>query len=576
MCRRILLLIMMLWSVRAEAGFIPEQPIMPVRNLRPDMTGYILTVLKGTEPERLPIKIVSIAPQKPGRELSDEIIIRFTGKHKLAQGMSGSPVYVQGKLIGAVRSGWDMSDQSLACVAPIESMCRVFDEEASQKSLAPNPYTSSLYISGISPGNSSLSALGRTLGLTFTQGVSLGAHDLSVSPSRFKPGDAVSAMFVWGDIEAGAVGTITATSKDGRFLAFGHPVNKAGKVSYPAAKTYIHDIVNSLQFPFKLASPTSINGVFTHDREAGAGGRSGLYPPSIGAEFRFKDLDTGAQSSYRFRVIADEFMSRELLVKVFTALAEEAWGRKGQGTMMVNLHIDGKAVPGGWSRRDIFYSDEDILENAFEQAGHIIDAYLTQPFEETMPAGFVMTVEATQKPRVLLIEDVKVSKETVKPGEFITVTVKLRGWRTAPIERKFMMRVPADANDGVCMLVVRGGSVEPSEQISVDEGWKSINSLSRMLTEFKAADANNELILELYADRMGELLETVIDHAKAKKDKKPKKDDKPAEPESDLLPEEEEYLSETKARYIDEGILRVFSSEYFIDGMMKRIIHVEK
>ncbi|MBQ7156004.1 MAG: hypothetical protein IJR85_10695 [Synergistaceae bacterium] len=580
MCRRILLFVLMLWCVRAEAGFVPEQPIMPVRDLRPNMTGYILTVLKGTEPERLPIKIVSIAPQKPGRELSDEIIIRFTGRHKLAQGMSGSPVYVQGKLIGAVRSGWDMSDQTLACVAPIESMCRVFDEEASQKSLTPTPYslTSNLYISGLNPSNSSLLALGRTLGLTFTQGVSLSAQDLTVSPYRFRPGDAVSAMFVWGDIEAGAVGTITATSKDGRFLAFGHPVNKAGKVSYPAAKTYIHEVVNSLQFPFKLASPASINGVFTHDREAGAGGRSGLYPPSIGAEFRFKNLDTGAQSSYRFRVIADEFMSRELLVKVFTALAEEAWGSKGQGTMMVNLHIDGKAIPDGWSRRDIFYSDEDILEKAFEQAEHIIDAYLTQPFEETMPSGFVMTVEATQKPRVLLIEDVKLSKETAKPGESITVTVKLRGWRTAPIERKFTMKIPADANDGVCMLVVRGGSVESSEQISVDEGWKSIDSLGRMLTEFKAADANNELILELYADRTGEIINAVLDQLaeKGKKDKKTKKDEKPAEPDSGLLPEEEEYLSETKARYIEEGTMRVFSSEYFIDGMMKRLIHVEK
>ena len=83
------------------------------------------------------------------------------------------------------------------------------------------------------------------------------------------------------------------------------------------------------------------------------------------------------------------------------------------------------------------------------------------------------------------------------------------------------------------------------------------------MTEFKAADANNELILELNADR-GD----VITKALRKKAKK-------AEREPDLLPEEEEYLSETKARRIEEGTLRIFSSEYFIDGMMKRLIHVE-
>ncbi len=94
-----LIILLLVCSCSEAAKFVPEQQIMPVSKLKPGMTGYILTVIKGTVPERIPVKIISIAPQKPGRELSDEILLKLTGKHKLAQGMSGSPVYIQGKFL---------------------------------------------------------------------------------------------------------------------------------------------------------------------------------------------------------------------------------------------------------------------------------------------------------------------------------------------------------------------------------------------------------------------------------------------------------------------------------------------
>lgn len=556
---------LLLVSTCANANiFIPEQPIMPVSELQPGMTGYILTVLHGTDPERIPVKVVSISPEKPGRELSDEILIRITGKQKLAQGMSGSPVYVGEKLIGGVRSGWELSDQTLAFVAPIESMCAVFDGETPQK---PQGLTlSEISISGLSTNNSALQELGKSLGMTFVQGVPLSASSLALSGEKLKPGDAVTALIVWGDIEAGAVGTVTATARDGRFLAFAHAFNKSGETAYPAAKTYIHEIVNSLAFPFKLASPQSINGTFIQDREAGVGGKMGKYPPSISAKLIFKDLDTGREDSCKFRVITDEFLSGQILVRVFAALAEEFWRQKGQGTMSVSLRVDGKALPNGWVRKDIFYSDSNILGEAFKQTQAIITAYMIQPFEETMPAGFTMTIEATQKPKVLLIEDVTLSADTAKPGGEVGVSVKLRGWRTEPTTHSFTMKIPDDASEGVCELIVRGGGTESMGQKGIQGGWKSIDSMQRMFTEFRAADANNELILELNADKLDDALK------KALADKKNKK----AKREPDLLPEEEEYLSETKARRIKEGTLRIFRSEYFIDGMMKRIIHVEK
>ena len=554
-------------SFSEAAPFIPEQPIMTINELQAGMTGYILTVMKGTDPERIPIKIVSIVHQKPGREVSDEILFRITGKHKLSEGMSGSPLYVQGKIIGGVRSGWELSDHMLGFATPIESMCNVFTYSPKQKNNGHN--LTGVSISGITPNTPALQSLGKTFGLSFVQGVPSGVKQLPLSREKLKPGDPVSALLVWGDIEVGAVGTVTATAKDGRFLAFAHAFNKAGNVGYPVGKAYIHETVNSLAFPFKLASSESINGTFTHDREAGIGGKFGVYPQSISATLIFRDMDAETEDKFSFRVIADEFMSRELITKVFRALAEEAWRRRGQGTMSVNLRIDGRAAPEGWARQDIFFSDKNILDEAFKQTDAVIDAFMTQPFSETMPAGFTLTIEATQKPKVLLIEDVKLSADTAKPGETVGVTVTLRAWRREPTEHAFTMKIPDDASEGVCELIVRGGSTEPMRQISVDEGWKSINSLQRMLAEFRAVDANNELILELNADRLNDELKKALSRKSSKRSKKTQRD-------PDLLPEQEEYLSETKARRMKEGSLRIFRSDYFIDGMMKRIIHVEK
>ena len=558
-------LVLLILCTCAEAAFVPEVPVMTVGELKPGMKGYALTVMKGLEPVRIPVQVVSIIPQNPGKSIKNEILIKFTDNTRLAQGMSGSPVYVNGRLIGAIRSGWDFSDHTMALLAPIEDMCRVFDyPDAENKTLKDMFELSAVSFSGIDINTPSMKRLAETLGVSFTQGISSGGS--YAVGTGLKPGDSVTALLVWGDVEMGVVGTVTAKSRQGRILAFGHKFMKRGTASYPAARTYIHGLVNNATFPFKLATAQTLEGTFTQDREAGLGGRLGYFLPSISAELVFRNLDTNITNRYKFRVAADEFMAAELITSMYSGLCEEAWGRKGQGTMSVNLRIDGRNVPDGWARRDIFFSEEDVTASALEQARAIIGSYLTQPFSEIMPVGFMLDVSASQRPKMLIIEEID-APESAKPGQEIEVTVRLRGWRAERTERKFTMRIPEDAEEGVCELIVRGGGEDSMRQVSVEEGWKSIASLERMLTEFKARDANNELVLELNIDRSAETLKKILE---GKKDKNTK-----AVKEPDLLPEEEEYLSETKARRIKEGSLRVYSSDYFVDGMMKKIIHVE-
>ena len=541
-------------------NFVPEQPIMKINEIKPGMSGYILTVTKGTEPVKMPVKIVGIVPQKPDTVMQNKILIKFLGKNKLAQGMSGSPVFIKNKLIGGIRSGWDNTDQSLALVTPIEAMCEIFNTE--NFSYDDDLKLFNLSVAGMNAN--SVSGLSKVLGLNISQGISTGSGQLEIKNEKFKPGDSVAAMLVWGDVEISAAGTVTATSKDGKFLAFAHEFLNRGKVAYPAAAAFIHETVDSYSFPFKLASSVYINGIITQDRESAVGGRTGVFPQSFEAELRFKNLDTNKQHKYKFRVIPDEFLTANLIEGIYKGLLTEAWGRKGQGTMDVNLRIEGGNIQNGFARRDIFFSDEDIANEALKDTAEIIDAYMTQPFSETMPSGFILTVEATEKPKVLRIEDVE-TVSVAKPGEEVEIKVKLRGWRTEQTEKIFRLKIPENVS-GVVEVVVRGGGINPMPQTAIEEGLKAVDSLQRMLTEFKAADANNELIIELNSDTLGDALKKALGKNKNENNNE----------NEDFLPEELEFLSETKERRIREGSLKIFSSDYVIDGMMKRIIHVEK
>ena len=549
MYKKFLLIIFLMLNVSTAyaENFVPAQPVINISEIKSGMQGYILTVLKGTEPSKLPVKVVSILPQKPGTNINYTILIKFIGKDKLSQGMSGSPLFINGKLAGAVRSGWENSDQSLALVTPINSMQSIFNKDEIKTSL--------LTFSGMN--QNSISRLSKLLGVNIAQGISM--PNQGIQNYFFKPGDSVAVMLVWGDVELSAAGTVTATSKDGKFLAFGHEFLNRGNVLYPSARAYIHETIDSKTFPFKLASPLYINGTVTQDREAGIGGQSGIFAPSFSASFNFKNLDTNKENKYKFRVVADEFITSKLFEGIFTGLSNEAWGRKGQGTALITLRIDGKNVPKGWTRTDIFYSNEDVFEEAFKDTIEIINTYLTQPFSDTITAGFSVNVEASETPKILRIEDVK-TVEKAKPGEEIEVKVKLRAWRKEPFERIFKLKIPEDAS-GTAQILVRGGGSDPMPQTALNEGLKTIDSVERMLAEFKAADSNNELVLELDTDTLTNILKNVS----AKKNSN-----------VNTIPEEEEFLSQTKERRIKEGTLKIFRSQYFIDGMMKRIIQVEK
>jgi len=620
---KILLIILFILSLNLNAdAFEPKNTILSAAELRAGDSGYLLTVIKGDAPEKIPVKILSSVGQK-SLEVNSYILIKIL-KGEIARGMSGSPVYVRRNkrefLIGAVSLGWDFADHTIAAVTPIDDMIKNLGRKLSagvdanflnnknfagekilnkncaglsenflnnnrdclnlnllnknfaglsvDKNLNKN-FVNVINISGLSKG--AALKLGESLGVNVNLLNNFNNinknNNLEIREYNFKPGDAVSALLAWGDVEIAATGTVTEVDLNNKnFLAFGHEFLKRGAVNYPAAKAFIHNIIPSVSFPFKISSPEFIAGNITQDREAGIAGVSGYFVKSVTAELNFKNLDTGEVIKKYFRVVYDDFLTGKILEQAFNGLLEEAWGRKGQGTMSVNLIVNANGINNGWARKDIFYDENNIEASALKQPNKILNLILTQPYNKTlMPLGIRLDVEATQSAKALLIEDIE-APESVKAGSEFKVKIKLRPWRGDAVTREFKLKMPKNAAEGsVCELIVRGGGVQSSQQLAIEGGWLSLKSFNNMLNEINALDANNELIVELNADKLGEELNKIIKNKniKAKNNK------------NLLLQEEREYLSETKARRIKEGNLKIFKSEYFIDGLMRRVISVE-
>jgi hypothetical protein len=199
----------------------------------------------------------------------------------------------------------------------------------------------------------------------------------------------------------------------------------------------------------------------------------------------------------------------------------------------------------------MFFSDKDIGDEALSEIREIMKAISLNPYKEVYPLGFHLAVEITQKPNVIYIEGLEVEGETFLPGEKVPVEITLRPYRGEQTKKKFELMVPQNAAGSV-EVAVRGGGIMPLEEEAIVQGWKSIDNFDQMLKEINALETNNEVILELNYDKVPD------DGAKPG----PTKEDR-------------ELLSQTKERRLDEGTLRIFKTDYVVEGLLREIIQVE-
>ena len=477
----------------------PAAPIsfLAVSQIRTGMHGIGKTVFLGDKVEDFDVEILGVLENVGPRE--SLIIVRLSGgplQHTgIMQGMSGSPIYIDGKLIGALAFAFPFAKDPIGAVRPIAEMLPVASETAPLRRAAV-PSESNL-LAGLSKPEaingqmlqiSTPLSLGgftsatiehfapqlKSLGLEPRQGAGMGGRveDRMGNPAALHPGSMISVELMTGDLAVGADGTITHIDGN-QVYAFGHRFMDLGPTGLPFTRSEVLTLLPNLNTSFKISSPHELMGVISQDRNTAIAGtlgkRANLLPVEISMARAGRNLDT-----YRINMIHDRYLSPVLLqMAVFSAVdATERAAGESSISVKGEIELEGRPpIP-----LSAIYTGETNLPLQASLAGALPLAYLMQgAFDDVRVKKINLAINSTDAHKQLQIEDVTSSRKDVRPGETIEITTRLAGENGAELLRTIRYQVPIGASPGTLYFSVSDGSQTSLTDLRATYGSTSRN-----------------------------------------------------------------------------------------------------
>ncbi|MBI4874769.1 MAG: hypothetical protein HY822_09070 [Acidobacteria bacterium] len=455
-------------------------PILKVSEVQPGMQGVAWTVFQGSEPEQVPVEIIGVWKNAWGPR-QDVILAKLGGKAQrtnVAGGMSGSPVYIDGKLVGAIALRLSVFSPDAICgITPIELMLEISDFDESRPSDARTPDRAQPRAALQAPGSPAFTpietplafagfhenvlrefgGLFQQLGLTPVQG---GASAALAGPKpgpgaagALRPGEAISAVLVSGDMSVSSLGTVTYN--DGkRVLAFGHSFFNLGPVEMPIAKSEVLTVLSSQFQPNKFANATEIVGALRQDRHSGILGELGAEAPMIPVSLKVRTWDGSSavrkEKDFRFHVFVHQKWTPYLMMfTLFNSIsglndfAEEATYR-----LSGKVELDGSP---NLSLATMLAPSEMPVPAPMLLAGWWGDRF-NRLFLNAVKMPRLKSVDATidllPARRTATIETAWAAVTEVEAGGEVPVKVFLRPYRGERIEREFRVKLPAGLPKG--------------------------------------------------------------------------------------------------------------------------------
>lgn len=493
-------------------------PIMPIDEVQIGMHGVGKTVISGTKIEDFDVEVLGISPSAFGR--GNAILVKVTGDvieraGGVAKGMSGSPVFVDGKLIGAVAYMKIKTDPHYIYLTAIEDMLSIIDEPMPR----PSEYlglSTDFMASGLTPRSVEFLKDKFKVANNFDLNV-VSAPTLKdelkdeLKQVKIEPGSSCSVMVANGDVTLGAIGTITWTDDEGRYLAFGHTFNNKGAVDYFLGNAWIYKSVKNLDAAYKIGLPGTVVGNVEQDRATGIAGEIGGRANFIPLFIATTDSDRGINESINERIVTDESMVAALTAALDYNTANKAIDRIGGGTARVDFQILARGEKSGKiniDRENMFYDSEDIASKVTEEVAGVLDVLMHNKFEKFTIFDVKINNEITKHPDVAEIESVQIRKDaTFKAGETISLKVNLKPYRSEKISKIVNFTIPKDAKVGKLNLIVRGGGDFEwlrsliSEKIAEGKRFKVEKaSIKSFVNAVNDSDQNNQLIVDILPD----------------------------------------------------------------------------
>ena len=462
--------------------------IFPLEQVKPGMKGVMYTIFAGDEVERVELEVLGILHNALGPK-QDIILVQLLGEKAehtgVVAGMSGSPVYFEGKLAGALSLKIGIfNKEAIGGVTPIASMLEV-EQASTAPSTTPSasapgtrssttavrvsvpenfirrastgagdfliPIETPLIMTGVYP--ETLAQFSRELSGWGMTGMAGGTAEPSPDDAKIKPGDMVGMELIRGDLSLSPGCTVTLVEDD-RILACGHPLFGFGTVALPLTRGHVVTTLASSMASTKLMTSGGTIGTLTQDRVSAVMGKLGAGPAMIPLDVT---LTTPlAEKKFHFEVIENPQLTPVLVaLAAFNGIVSNPAYSEG-----FTLQLEGSIELKGHSAvhlENLFApTDMPVPAGVFVATavqGDFARIY-SNPYELAKVERIQLHVTALAERRVAQIDNAWIEKSEVRPGETVSVKVLLRPYRGAPFIQEIPVTIPEQAARGTLQLVV--------------------------------------------------------------------------------------------------------------------------
>lgn len=487
---------------------------MPTSEIRAGMRGYGLTVLRGVKPERFDIEVIDVLHNfRPDQDLvlirTPHPILEHAGS---VAGMSGSPIYIDDKMIGAYAYGWNYGKDPVAGVTPIANMLaelarplhpgsfpftplgglhekkakrevrdaylgqerrdaffalsrRAKREHAAVRALV--PAATPLLVSGMTAQVADLLAeqLG-PLGLSVLEaGGAGGENPRDEGPAGFVDGGSIAVQLLRGDVQATAVGTVTYVDGQ-RLLAFGHPMLDAGEVGLPTATSRVLHILASERSSFKIAEAIKPLGALVHDRQAAIVIDTSMKASSIPLIIRLRGVKGAAREVWRVETVNHRLLTPTL---VLSAIASAVGATVNDHTEMRFRATSTITLKGHGTHTLV---DEDYAPAGVAQLralSHLrvfdmLEAAYSNPFEQVLPEKIEIEIEPFFGRDVTELLGAQLLAAEIDPGESARLVLTLHPYARGVEQRVVEVPLSASLAGESIDLEIAAGDVVSTER----------------------------------------------------------------------------------------------------------------
>ncbi len=490
MLRRAFVSLAVCFTTLAAFAVQPKPNLMPEDDVKAGMHGVAYTVFEGTQPEAMDVEILGVLRDMAGPK-ADVILARLHGKRVeytgVVAGMSGSPVYIDGKLVGAIayRIG-EFSKEPICGITPAAQMLEINGMEKSvssdvaqratpdrqpvtQTSVGaatsvgqPSPYANllkpidtPLVFTGFSPETLRLFAKDfASAGVMPVMGAGSVSNDKQ--PEPLVPGSAVSAILVRGDMNIAGTCTVTYLD-DSHLLACGHPLMQSGNVDMPMTKATVLATLPSPQNSFKIVNSTEPVGAFVQDRRAGIMGRFDRQPQMIPVTLTFSGVSH--PKTFHYEVLNNAKLTpAAMMATVFNAI--QGINEYGEDT---TYRLQGDISVLGYPQlnvRNMYAPADGSTPTAYEIAlaiGEHFSRIFENPYETPKIEGVELNFNLVPDRRSARLETVRTDVTEARPGDEITIETLLKPYRGESIVRNIPVKIPTSTPRGTLHILVSDG-----------------------------------------------------------------------------------------------------------------------